>query len=69
MKPPPGEIADLEHPRDILRTINLVTQALTLSACTMFVFIRGYHKFRTVRLNLVSDDCEARSFRLSAHEN
>jgi hypothetical protein len=69
MKPPPGEIADLEHPRDVLRTVNLVTQALTLFACTMFVFIRGYHKFRIVRLSLASDDCETWQFSLSAHEN
>ncbi|KAJ8117018.1 hypothetical protein OPT61_g1701 [Boeremia exigua] len=54
--PPPGYTSDLLHPKDELRTINIVTQALTLTFCTAFVWIRGYHKFRTVGLDLAVDD-------------
>lgn len=56
--PPPGYTSDLLHPKDELRTVNIVTQALTLTFCTVFVWIRGYHKFRTVGLDLAVDDCK-----------
>jgi hypothetical protein len=56
--PPPGVTADLENPTDVIRTINFVTQVLCLFFCTVFVFIRAYHKFKTVGLDLAVDDCE-----------
>ncbi|KAF3051831.1 hypothetical protein E8E11_006946 [Didymella keratinophila] len=54
--PPPGYNSDVDHPEDVIRTVNIVTQALTLTFCTVFVWIRGYHKFRTVGLDLAVDD-------------
>ncbi|KAF2996878.1 hypothetical protein E8E13_004973 [Curvularia kusanoi] len=54
--PPPGYTSDLLHPKDEIRTINMVTQALTLAFCSVFVWIRGYHKYRTVGLDLAIDD-------------
>ncbi|XPS78496.1 hypothetical protein M3J09_010507 [Ascochyta lentis] len=54
--PPPGYKSDLDHPKDEIRTINFVTQALTLIFCTVFVWIRGYHKLRTVGLDWAVDD-------------
>ena len=55
--PPPGVTSDLNNPKDVIRTINFVTQALTLIFCTAFVWIRGYHKLKTVRLDWAIDDC------------
>ncbi|UPX10214.1 uncharacterized protein EKO05_0000884 [Ascochyta rabiei] len=54
--PPLGYESDLDNPKDVIRTINFVTQALTLTFCTLFVWIRAYHKFRTVGLDLAVDD-------------
>jgi hypothetical protein len=50
MAPPQGVVANMEHPTDVLRTINFATQALTLALCSLFVFIRGAQTF-------VVDDC------------
>lgn len=58
MAPPEGVKADLENPTDVIRTINFVTQALTLSFCSVFVFIRGLQKLRVPTLNLSVDDCK-----------
>lgn len=57
MAPPAGVVADLENPTDVLRTINFVTQALTLVLCSVFVFIRGAQKFRMARPTVFVDDC------------
>lgn len=58
MAPPEGVEADLENPTDVIRTINFVTQALTLAFCSAFVFIRGLQKFRVPTLNLSVEDCK-----------
>lgn len=58
MAPPKGVVADLENPTDVLRTINFVTQALTLTLCSGFVFIRGVQKFRMATTIFSVDDCE-----------
>lgn len=55
--PPAGVVADLDHPTDVLRTINFVTQALTLVLCSVFVFIRGAQKFRMAKPRVFVDDC------------
>lgn len=55
---PPGYTSDLAHPKDEIRTINFVTQSLTLAFCTVFVGIRGYHKYKTVGLDIAVDDCK-----------
>jgi hypothetical protein len=60
MVPPEGVVADLENPIDVLRTINFVTQALTLTLCSGFVFIRGVQKFRVTNPIFSVDDCKCR---------
>ncbi|KAM5369066.1 hypothetical protein ACJZ2D_009161 [Fusarium nematophilum] len=42
--PPPGVVADLRHPQDVLRTINLVSQILSITFVTVFVMLRIYTK-------------------------
>ncbi|KAK7178562.1 integral membrane protein [Paraphaeosphaeria sporulosa] len=56
MPPPEGVVANLQHPTDVLRTINFVTQGLTLASCSFFVFIRAFYKIRAVGLDLAVDD-------------
>jgi hypothetical protein len=56
--PPPGYTSDLLHPKDEIRTINMATQALTLAFCSVFVWIRGYHKYKTIGLDFAVDDCK-----------
>lgn len=58
MAPPEGVVADLENPTDVIRTINFVTQALTLTLCSGFVFLRGVQKFRVANPIFSVDDCE-----------
>jgi len=58
MEPPQGVEADLEHPKDVIRTINLVTQALTLALCSFFVLIRALQKFRLPTWFFSVDDCK-----------
>ena len=58
MAPPEGVVADLADPTDVLWTINLVTQALTLTFCSGFVLIRGVQKFRMATTIFSVDDCE-----------
>jgi len=57
MAPPAGVVADLENPTDVLRTINFVTQALTLVLCSVFVSIRAAQKFRMAKPRVFVDDC------------
>jgi hypothetical protein len=59
MAPPEGVVADLQNPTDVIRTINFVTQALTLAFCSAFVFIRAIQKFRVSTSNLSVDDCKS----------
>jgi hypothetical protein len=54
---PEGVNADVENPKDVLRTINLVTQCLTIAFCSAFVLIRTVHRTRTIGLDLSLDDC------------
>ncbi|KAH7407230.1 hypothetical protein BKA64DRAFT_721080 [Cadophora sp. MPI-SDFR-AT-0126] len=42
LPPPPGIVADLRHPRDVLRTVNFVVQGLCLTVATVFVALRMY---------------------------
>jgi hypothetical protein len=59
--PPPKNVAaDLEHPTDVLRTVNFVTQSLTLFFVTSFVGIRCYSKYASVGRFSV-DDCKYES--------
>jgi hypothetical protein len=59
MAPPEGVVADLHNPTDMIRTINFVTQALTLTFCSAFDFIRAVQKLRLSTSNLSVDDCKS----------
>ncbi|EFY87935.1 integral membrane protein [Metarhizium acridum CQMa 102] len=54
--PPPGATADLDNPQDVLRTVNYVTQALTLIFTTVFVLARLYAKSRILGGGVTMDD-------------
>lgn len=45
LAPPEGVTPDLEHPEDVLHTINYVTQGLTIVMVTIFVGLRAYAKW------------------------
>lgn len=55
--PPEGVIPDLAHPQDVLRTVNYVTQALTITFVSIFVGIRFYAKTRLLGGGFTADDC------------
>jgi hypothetical protein len=57
MDPPPGVKADLDNPEDVLWTINLVTQSLTLAICSFFVLTRVLQRFRMPGWLLSVDEC------------
>lgn len=61
MDPPAGVVADLENPKDVIWTINLVTQSLTLSICSFFVFTRVLQRFRMPGWLLSVDECALRA--------
>ncbi|KAL8401207.1 hypothetical protein RB596_008125 [Gaeumannomyces avenae] len=42
--PPPGVVPDLEHPEDVLHTVNIVTQILSLLFVSGFTLMRLYTK-------------------------
>ncbi|KAL8339273.1 hypothetical protein RB601_005858 [Gaeumannomyces tritici] len=42
--PPPGVVPDLEHPEDVLHTVNIVTQILSLFFVSSFTLMRLYAK-------------------------
>ncbi|KAH6607111.1 hypothetical protein Trco_003424 [Trichoderma cornu-damae] len=54
--PPEGVVPDLAHPQDVLRTLNYVTQGLTIFFVTIFVAIRFYAKTRVLGGSLTADD-------------
>lgn len=58
MLPPKAAAANLQHPADVVRTVNFVTQALTLAFCSTFVGIRAYVRLNTVGRDLNIDDCK-----------
>ncbi|KAG5305447.1 integral membrane protein [Histoplasma capsulatum G186AR] len=43
--PPPGVTSNFDHPTDVLRTVNLVTQYLTIAVVTIFVATRLIIKY------------------------
>ncbi|OJD14747.1 hypothetical protein AJ78_04945 [Emergomyces pasteurianus Ep9510] len=51
--PPPGVTSNFDHPTDVLRTVNLVTQYLTIATVTIFLATRLIIKFyRYSRFNI-----------------
>lgn len=61
--PPPGVEADVDNPKDVLQTINYVTQGLTLFFSSIFVALRFYTKVKVYRGSWTIDDCESHGFR------
>lgn len=57
LPPPPGVKPNFEHPQDVLRTVNLVTQALSIPIVSSFVLLRMYARYRIAR-SYKPDDCE-----------
>ncbi|RYO80748.1 hypothetical protein DL766_008045 [Monosporascus sp. MC13-8B] len=57
--PPPGVIADPDNPVDALRTVNYVTQGLTLFFATLFIVLRVYTRKNVLKGRWTSDDYSA----------
>jgi hypothetical protein len=54
---PEGVIPNLKHPKDVLHTINLVSQILSIVLVSIFMMLRCYVKcFLTPPFQI--DDCE-----------
>ncbi|KUI73190.1 hypothetical protein VM1G_08943 [Cytospora mali] len=53
---PPGITPNFEHPTDVLRTVNYVTQALSLVVVTGFMCLKYYAKTTVLRGTWNSDD-------------
>lgn len=56
LPPPPGVVADVEHPHDVLRTCFYVTQALTLFFVSIAFGLRLYSKKIILGGSLAIDD-------------
>ncbi|KAM6505677.1 hypothetical protein FSOLCH5_013850 [Fusarium solani] len=56
--PPEGVVPNLEHPQDVLKSCNYVTQALTLVFVSAFVATRFYAKSKVMGGGTTRDDCE-----------
>jgi len=56
--PPPGVEPNFENPEDILHTINLVSQILSMVIMTPFIIIRVYVKI-WVAPPFLPDDCKS----------
>lgn len=54
--PPKGVTPDFDHPTDVLRTVNYVTQALSLVFVTLFMFLKYYAKTTVLRGTWNLDD-------------
>ncbi|RYP78159.1 hypothetical protein DL769_003240 [Monosporascus sp. CRB-8-3] len=54
--PPQGVLADPDNPQDALRTVNYVTQGLTLFFATLFIVLRVYTRRNVLKGSWTSDD-------------
>lgn len=55
---PPGEVSDLQHPKDALHSVNFATQMVCLVVVTIIVALRLLVK-AWIRKSLELDDCES----------
>lgn len=55
LSPPPGILPNLDHPDDVLSTINLLIQVLTVAIVTPFLLARLYAKLVIAPPFLVDD--------------
>lgn len=61
--PPAGVIPNVDHPQDLLRSLNYVTQGLTLIFVSAFMGLRIYSKMTVLRGNFGWEDCKSRPFK------
>ncbi|KAH6716450.1 hypothetical protein BKA61DRAFT_478706 [Leptodontidium sp. MPI-SDFR-AT-0119] len=61
-EPPPGVIADLENPQDVLRTVNLVVQSLCIVFVSVTVLLRMYTR-AVVQKTVYREDCKSSFYR------
>lgn len=57
LPPPPGKTPNFEHPKDVLRTVNFVTQSLCISLVTILVLIRVYTR-AVIQKIVYKEDCK-----------
>lgn len=55
--PPEGVTVNLDNPQDVLRTVNYVTQGLTLFFVSVFVALKVYAKIKILGGNFSWEDC------------
>ncbi|KAJ5613302.1 hypothetical protein N7510_006496 [Penicillium lagena] len=67
LPPPPGQTSNFAHPKDVLHTVNLVTQVLCIIVVTLFVALRLWIKV-CYHQNLNREDCDFYSF-LCLHDD
>lgn len=56
--PPPGVTPNLQHPEDVIATVNIATQISSICLMTPFIALRLYAK-GWVAPPLLLDDCES----------
>lgn len=61
--PPEGFTPNFDHPTDVLRTINYVTQGLSLVFVTLFMFLKYYAKVTVLHGMWKSEDCMIYTYR------
>lgn len=62
LPPPPGTTPDFSQPKDVLHTVNFVTQSLCLSTVTILVFVRVYTR-AVIQKIMYKEDCRYRFIR------
>jgi hypothetical protein len=62
---PSGVTPNFDEPADVLRTVNYVTQALSILFVTVFIGLKHYAKSSVLRGTWNLEDCEARPGLLS----
>ncbi|KAK1975379.1 hypothetical protein LZ30DRAFT_808714 [Colletotrichum cereale] len=63
--PPEGVVPNLQHPEDVLHTINLVSQILSITAVSLFMLLRIYAK-AFIAPPFHTEDCKHRRRRVPA---
>lgn len=56
--PPDGVTADVNNPQDVLRTLNFVTQGLTLVIVSIFIALKLYAKIKVLGGKFGWEDCK-----------
>lgn len=64
--PPKGVVPDFQHPQDVLHTINLVSQILSIVSVSIFMMLRIYAK-TLIAPPFYLDDCKPLHLGLRFH--